>query len=81
MPCTHTGSIEGDTIETLTEMLDDMTDRLCRTMKTLETDTPGDFGSGAARIDLLPKDIQRWWKRHKREDAKKAKAALKKKGR
>lgn len=68
MPCYATGSAEGDArlseqeahIETTK-----VTDMLCRTLSQLEDE---EWDQNVQIIRYLPKDVQRWWKEHKKLD-------------
>jgi hypothetical protein len=61
MPCTFTGSLQGDHLLLTKEALDKMTDKLCRTCQKAED---------GGWLDQLDDDVKKWWKKHKREDAK-----------
>jgi len=74
MPCTYTGSLEGDRILGLTEALDVRERMLCALITRLEKEH-GEEHVGMllhrAATDaegLERKDIKRWWKRHKAAD-------------
>lgn len=68
MPCYYTGSAEGDARlseqEAHTETTK-ITDMLCRTLKAIED---RELEPDLLLIQLLPKDVQRWWKEHKKLD-------------
>jgi hypothetical protein len=71
MPCTYTGSLEGDArlaaseaLAKKTSTLTKVTQMLCATCTKAEK---------AGRLDLLSPKTQVWWKKHKKQDAKRKK--------
>jgi len=60
MPCTYTGSIQGDDALGAEESLDYMTDLLCQLCHVVE-----DEGGS------MPKPVTTWYERHKKDDLKK----------
>lgn len=69
MPCTQTGSLEGDQIMSLKEELSEatkLTQYLCAVMKILEDINPHFVA------DSLPTEVVIWWDIHKKIDAKTA---------
>lgn len=75
MPCTYTGSIEGDRALAASEALTEVTDNLCRVLTLVDAhnhlvsnDEEAEF-----RVIELPKDIEKFWREHKKIDAKRKK--------
>jgi hypothetical protein len=60
MPCTFTGTLEGDAALRAREELDRQTDRLCRMCRRIEA-----LGHDLTTIDP---DVAEWWAKHKKED-------------
>lgn len=71
MPCTYTGTIEGDRAMFAEEAVTEVTSMLCRTLTLLE-----DHMKACQKVGVehyLPKDIQIFWKEHKKLDSKRKK--------
>jgi len=64
MPCTFTGSLEGDRALFLREDLDKLTSLLCDLCKRLEK-------KGRSDIIAANPRLTKWWKLHKKFDAAK----------
>lgn len=60
MPCTHTGSLDGDKIEALTEELDKTTRLLCELCRQVYP---------VHRI-VMSVELLEWWFKHRIEDGK-----------
>ena len=68
MPCTFTGSLEGDRALAYQEHADDLakqitklTQLLCKTLTIVEAHDG---------LEYLPKDVNKWWVSHKKVDAR-----------
>lgn len=74
MPCTFTGSFEGDKVMSLREDLDELTQLLCSIGKTIEkySDAP-DHEPAFMDIKLFSPKVRKWLKEHKKLDSKKGK--------
>ena len=79
MPCTYTGSLEGDralaaqkNADHLAKQITNLTQLLCKTLTIVEAHDG---------LEYLPKDVNKWWSAHKKIDARRlareAKAAAK----
>ena len=79
MPCTYTGTPEGDrelayqeNAEYLAKKITKLTQLLCKTLTIVEAHDG---------LEYLPKDVNKWWVSHKKIDARRltreAKAAAK----
>ena len=79
MPCTYTGTPEGDrelahqeNAEYLAKKITKLTQLLCKTLTIVEAHDG---------LEYLPKDVNKWWSAHKKIDARRlareAKAAAK----
>lgn len=58
MPCTYTGSIEGDRALASEELITELTQRLCRAFEVLDSHN---------LTYSLPSKDKRWWKSHKKK--------------
>lgn len=77
MPCTQTGSLEGDhalaleeNIKLINKRNTELTQMLCSVLKIIEKDA---LDASDLQLTDLPKDVQKWWKTHRKIDAKAAK--------
>jgi len=68
MACTYTGSIEGDRALFASETATKLTDMLCRTLRLIEEHNDFVDESQEGMSIELPKDIQDFWKEHKKID-------------
>lgn len=71
MPCTYTGSIEGDRALASSERLTEVTEMLCRTLTRFEGILNTELNSPLAGV--LDDDIVKWWEEHKVIDARRRK--------
>jgi hypothetical protein len=72
MPCTQTGSIEGDrrlaaeeTVQEINEENTRLTQMLCQACRIIEDE----FGEEYS--DKMPEVLKEWWEQHKKIDAQK----------
>ena len=79
MPCTHSGSFEGDRLLSCRAELDRVTSYLCALMSVLERGlkTLGGRDDGLnillSHMDptVTPEEVMAWWNKHKHEDERK----------
>jgi len=64
MPCTYTGSLEGDALLGAREELDELTRLLCEAMTVIEYQIPKGH---------ISDELWAWWKHHKAADKKRRK--------
>jgi hypothetical protein len=74
MPCTFTGSIEGDRAMFASERATELVDMLCRMMTIFEEKKLQELYASKYNEKLvIPKDIMEFWTEHKKVDAKRRK--------
>lgn len=76
MPCTHTGTIEGDRIEGLQEALDMRERMLCALCEQINIEEGPDVlerlleNAGSRAPGLEKKTIKKWWKKHRKAEGR-----------
>lgn len=76
MPCTQTGSLEGDHALALEEQLSEVSAMLCAVLTVLEEIEVLKTILGSIdtkQSGVTPRRIKGWWSRHKKEDRKRLK--------
>ena len=76
MPCTYTGSFEGDQLFSANEELDRLTLYLCAVCAHLEKSDLSHLilAAGSCADGVSPNEIHDWWAEHKQADAERMNA-------